>query len=124
VKALKMQAAQRMGQDMENFDVSSIPDNLFEEEASKRVRTGLLIGEVLKSEEISLDQELLESTLAEMAAAYEQPDQVMEYYRQNKDARTSLEAMVLEDQVVHHILSKAKVTEKETSFEEMMDNSI
>jgi trigger factor len=124
VKTLKMQAAQRMGQDMENFDASSIPDNLFEEEAGRRVRTGLLIGEVLKSEEISLDQELLESTLTEMAAAYEQPDQVMEYYRQNKDARTSLEAMVLEDQVVHHILSKAKVTEKETSFEEMTDNSI
>jgi len=124
VKTLKMQAAQRMGQEMENFDPSSIPDNLFEEEAGKRVRTGLLIGEVLKSEDISLDQELLESTLAEMAAAYEQPDQVMEYYRQNKDARTSLEAMVLEEQVVHHILGKAQVTEKESSFEEMMENSI
>jgi len=58
-----------------------------------------------------------------MAASYEQPEQVMEYYRQNKDARTSLEAMVLEEQVVSHILSKARVTEKEISFEDMMDKS-
>jgi len=123
VKSLKMQAAERMGQDLESFDPSSIPDSLFEEEASRRVRTGLLIGEVIKSENIQLDQSLLESTLTEMAAAYEQAEQMIEYYRQNKDARTSLEAMVLEEQVVSHILSKARVTEKETSFEEMMDNS-
>ncbi len=123
VRSLKMQAAERMGKDMESFDASSIPDQLFEEEAGKRVRTGLLLGEVIKSENIQLDQNLLESTLTEMAAAYEQPEQMMDYYRQNKDARTSLEAMVLEDQVVSHILSKAKVTEKETSFEEMMDKS-
>jgi len=123
VKSLKMQAAERMGQDLESFDPSSIPDQLFVEEATRRVQTGLLIGEVIKSESIQLDRDLLESTLAEMAAAYEQPEQVMEYYRQNKDARTSLEAMVIEDQVVSHILSKAKVTEKESSFEEMMDKS-
>jgi trigger factor len=123
VKSLKMQAAERMGQDLESFDPSSIPDSLFEEEAGKRVRTGLLIGEVIKSENIRLDQGLLESTLTEMAAAYEQPEQMIEYYRQNKDARTSLEAMVLEEQVVSHILSKARVTDKETSFEEMMDKS-
>ena len=123
VKSLKMQAAERMGQDLESFDPSSIPDSLFEEEAGKRVRTGLLLGEVIKSENIQLDQNLLESTLKEMAAAYEQPEQMIEYYRQNKDARTSLEAMVLEEQVVSHILSKARVTEKETSFEEMMDKS-
>ncbi|MFA9421611.1 MAG: trigger factor [Gammaproteobacteria bacterium] len=123
VRSLKMQAAERMGQDMESFDPSSIPDQLFEEEASRRVRTGLLLGEVIKSENIQLDQELLESTLTEMATAYDQPEQVREYYHQNKDARTSLEAMVLEEQVVSLILSKAKVTEKETSFEEMMDKS-
>ena len=123
VRSLKMQAAERMGKDMESFDASSIPDQLFEEEAGKRVRTGLLLGEVIKSENIQLDQDLLESTLTEMAAAYEQPEQMMEYYRQNKDARASLEAMVLEEQVVSHILSKASVTEKETSFEEIMDKS-
>ena len=46
----------------------------------------------------------------------------MDYYRQNKEARSSLEGMVLEDQVVSHILDKAKITEKQSSFEDMMNN--
>lgn len=123
VKSLKMQAAQRMGQDMESFDSGNLPDDMFEEEASKRVQLGLLVGEVIKSEKIELDKGLLESTLTEMAASYEQPDQVMDYYRQNQEARSSLEGMVLEDQVVSHILDKATVTEKQRSFEDMMNNS-
>jgi trigger factor len=122
-KSLKQQAAQRMGQDPAAFDSNNLPNEMFEEEASKRVRLGLLVGEVIKSEKIELDKSLLESTLTEMAASYEQPDQVMEYYRQNQEARTGLEGMVLEDQVVNHILDKAKVTEKQTSFEEMMNNT-
>lgn len=123
VKSLKQQAAQRMGQDPATFDSNKLPNDMFEEEASKRVRLGLLVGEVIKNEKIELDKSLLESTLSEMAASYEQPDQVMEYYRRNQEARTSLEGMVLEDQVVSHILNKAKVTEKQTSFEEMTNNT-
>ncbi|MCZ6667550.1 MAG: trigger factor, partial [Gammaproteobacteria bacterium] len=123
VKSLKLEAAKRMGKDIESIDSSALPDDMFQQEADKRVRLGLLVGEVIKSENIELDQDLVDSTLAEMAAAYEQPDQLKEYYRQNKDARTSLESMVLEDQVVNHILSKAKVTEKQSSFEEMTNNS-
>jgi trigger factor len=123
VKSLKMQAAQRMGQDMASFDSNNLPDDMFEQEASKRVRLGLLVGEVIKSEKIELDKGLLETTLTEMAASYEQPDQVMDYYRQNQEARSSLEGMVLEDQVVSHILDKATVTEKQSSFEDMMNSS-
>jgi trigger factor len=119
VKSLKQQAIQRMGQDPETFDNDSLPDDRFEEEAGNRVRLGLLVGELIKRENIELDNSLFESTLAEMTASYEQPDQVLEFYRQNQKARKSLEGMVLEDQVVSHILDKAKVTEKQFSFEEM-----
>lgn len=119
VKSLKQQAIQRMGQDPKTFDNNSLPDDRFEEEAGNRVRLGLLVGELIKRENIELDNSLFESTLAEMTASYEQPDQVLEFYRQNQKARKSLEGMVLEDQVVSHILDKAKVTEKQFSFEEM-----
>jgi trigger factor len=56
-----------------------------------------------------------------MASSYEDPAQVVEYYRQNKQARANLEAMVLEDQVVDHILNQAKVTDKASSFQELMN---
>ena len=122
VKSLKRQSAERSGQNIESFDPSTLPDDMFREDADKRVRLGLLVGEVIKSENIELDAALVESTLADMAAAYEEPDQLKQHYRQNKDARTGLESMVIEEQVVNHILSKARVTERQSSFEEMTNN--
>jgi trigger factor len=123
VKSLRAQAAQRMGQDLASIDESMLPAEVFNEEARKRVQLGLLIGAVIQQEKIELDQPLVESTIEDMAIAYEQPDQVRDYYRQNREARSGLESMVLEDQVVALILDKAKVTETKGNFEELMEGS-
>jgi len=121
---LRAQAAQRMGQDPESIDEASFPDELFLQEAGRRVQLGLLISEVIKKEKVELNQELVDSTIEEMAIAYEQPDQVRAYYRQNQQARAGIEGMVLEDQVVAHILEQAKVTEKEVSFDDLMNGKL
>ena len=124
VKSLRAQAMQRMGQDPAAMDENSLPDQLFSEEATRRVQLGLLIAEVIRQEKIEIDQSLVDSTIEEMAVAYEQPGQVRDYYRQNQQARSGLESMVLEDQVVAHILEKAKVAEKEASFEDLMNGNL
>jgi trigger factor len=124
VKSLRTQAAQRMGQDPSAMDETSLPDELFREEATRRVQLGLLISEVIRQEKIELDQSLVDASIEEMAVAYEQPDQVRDYYRQNQQARSGLESMVLEDQVVAHILEKASVTEKQGSFEDLMNGNL
>jgi trigger factor len=121
---LRAQAAQRMGQDSESMDEASFPDELFREEASRRVQLGLLISEVIKQYKIELNQELVDSTIEEMAISYEQPDQVRAYYRQNQQARSSIEGMVLEDQVVAHILEHAQVSDKEVGFEDLMNGNL
>lgn len=124
VKSLRAQAAQRMGQDPESVDESAFPAEVFNEEATRRVQMGLLIGEVVRQDNIQLDQSLVDTTVEEMAVAYEQPDQVRDYYRQNQQARSGLGSMVLEDQVVNHILDKAKVTEKKVSFDDLMNGTL
>jgi len=124
IASLRAQAAQRMGQDPGSMDMDSFPDELFRQEATRRVQLGLLISEVIKKDEIELDQELVDATIEQMAVSYEQPDQVRAYYRQNKQARSSIEGMVLEDQVVAHILEHAKVTEKEVGFEDLMNGNL
>jgi trigger factor len=106
------------------MDETSLPDELFREEATRRVQLGLLISEVIRQEKIDLDQSLVDASIEEMAVAYEQPDQVRDYYRQNQQARSGLESMVLEDQVVAHILEKASVTEKQGSFEDLMNGNL
>lgn len=124
VKNLRAQAVQRMGQDPESVDEARFPNELFSEEAARRVQLGLLISEVIKKEKIEINQELVMSTIEEMAISYEQPDQVRDYYRQNQQARSGVESMVLEDQVVTHILDKATVTEKEVSFDDLMNGNL
>jgi trigger factor len=124
VTSLRAQAAQRMGQDPESMDEGSFPDELFREEATRRVQLGLLISEVIKKDKIELNQELVDDTIEQMAISYEQPDQVRAYYRQNQQARSSIEGMVLEDQVVAHILEHAQVTEKEVGFEDLMNGNL
>ncbi len=123
IKSQKDQAVQRMGQDPSGFDPSSLPNDLFREDATKRVQIGLLVGELIKGEKIELDNSRVESTLEDMAASYDDPSQVKDYYRQNREARAQLESMVLEDQVIEHILEKATVTKKQSSFEEMMNGA-
>jgi trigger factor len=124
VISLRAQAVQRMGKDPESIDEGSFPDELFREEATRRVQLGLLVSEVIKKDKLELNQELVDDAIEQMAISYEQPDQVRAYYRQNQQARSSIESMVLEDQVVAHILEHAQVTEKEVAFEDLMNGNL
>ena len=124
INTLRNQAAQRMGRDPESVDETSFPNELFEAEATRRVQLGLLLTEVIRIEKIELNQELVNSAIDEMAVAYEQPEQVRDYYRHNQQARSALEGTVLEDQVVTHILGKARVSEKDASFDDLMNGNL
>jgi len=122
IRNLKAQMAQNMGQEGAKMNPDGFPDDIFREEGAKRVKLGLLVGELIKIEKISLDQARLNSVLQDMAGSYEDPQQVIEYYTKNKEARANLEGMVLEDQVVDYILDKAKVSDKPSSFDELMNS--
>ncbi|MBL7003075.1 MAG: trigger factor [Gammaproteobacteria bacterium] len=121
IAGLKKQAAQSMGQDPEKMDTTNFPDDLFAEEAERRVKLGVLVGEVIRKENIKVDEAKVDSTLLEIASSYDDPKQVTDYYNSNKQARANLEGMVLEDQVVDFILAQAKVTEKAVSFDSVMN---
>lgn len=124
IKSLRAQAMERMGKNSAELDENTLPDQLFSEEATRRVQLGLLISEVIRQEKVEIDQALVDSAIEDMAIAYEQPDQVRDYYRQNQQARAGLESMVLEDQVVAHILEQAKVVDKAASFEDLMNGKL
>ncbi|HCP78190.1 MAG TPA: trigger factor, partial [Pusillimonas sp.] len=58
--------------------------------------------------------------IEEMAQNYEQPAQVVAYYLSDRQRRAEIEAVVLEDNVVDHVLSKAQVTDEKVDFDELM----
>lgn len=98
-----------------------LPDTLFAPQAQKRVALGLLIGEVIKSQDIKLDPARVEKALDEMAADYEQPEQVKAYYRSRPEMLQGLRAMVLEDQVVDHLIAGVAVNDKPMSLDELLN---
>jgi len=102
-------------------DDNRLPDELFDEEARKRVALGLIVGEVVRQHDIQLDKERVQRTLEATAATYEDPQEVIDYYRSNREAMSSIEAMVLEDQVVDWVLEQAQVSDEPTTFEAVMN---
>ena len=104
----------------ENLDLSQLPDEPFVEQASKRVKLGLLISELVKKEGISADADSVKEEISKMAAGYEDPQQVEQYYYSNENLLNGIQMKVLEDQVVEHIAGLAKVTPVKLSYTELM----
>src|SRR5690606_27768659 len=89
-------------------------------EARRRVTLGLLVNEIVRRNEIKLDQARVLQTLQGIASQYQQPQEVIRYYTQNRALMESIEIAVMEDQVVDWLLERAKVTDKPMSFQELM----
>ncbi|MBE8717457.1 trigger factor [Cellvibrio polysaccharolyticus] len=121
IDVLRNQMLQRFGGQQQNFDVKSIlPDSMFSEEAERRVALGLIVGEVVKSSKLKPDAKLVKGMIEEIASTYQDPQEVVDYYASNRELTAGIESAVLEDQVVEYILSQAKVTDEESSYDDVI----
>lgn len=119
INVLRNQAAQRFGGNAQQ--AAQLPRELFEAEATRRVQVGLLFSEVIKFNELKADEERAKAMIADIASAYEQPAEVVEYYSKNEELMNNIRNVVLEEQAVDAVLAKAQVTEKVSSFDEIMN---
>ncbi|MGB0360165.1 MAG: trigger factor, partial [Endozoicomonas sp.] len=85
IDRMREQAAQQFGGAQGSFDPSQLPAELFEADAKKRVALGLLIGEVVKQHKVQVDEERVRSMIEEMASAYQEPQQVINWYYSNDE---------------------------------------
>lgn len=122
VEVLRQQAVQRFGGKPEM--AAQLPAELFETEAKRRVQVGLLLSTVIGSNELKVDEARVEAMIADIASAYEQPAEVVEYYAKNRQLTENIRNVVLEEQAVDTVLAKAKVTEKAMSFDELMQSQV
>ena len=119
IEVLRNQAAQRFGGNAQQ--AAQLPRELFEEQAKRRVQVGLLFSEVIASNELKADEARVKAMIEDIASAYEQPAEVIEYYNKNKELMNNIRNVVLEEQAVDAVLAKAQVTEKASSFDEIMN---
>ena len=120
IENLRQQALQQFGDAAKNFDPAMLPDDLFKEQAEKRVALGLILGEVIKTKQLKVDAAKVKETIEDIASTYEAPEQVVQWYYGNKNQLAAVESSVLEDQAFDAIVADAKVTEKKVSYEDII----
>lgn len=103
-----------------NADSVPIPEDMFKAESERRVKLGLLVSELVDKADLKAKPEQVRTRIEDFAKSYEQPAQVVAYYLSDRQRRAEIEAIVLEDNVVDYVLSKAQVTDEQVAFDELM----
>lgn len=115
------QVRSEMQQNAQGADISSLPDEMFKDQASRRVKLGLIVGEIITKNKLEKDQAKVDEMLNSLAESYEDPQALIEYYRSDQQAMQTIEAAVMEEMIVDWVLEKAKVTEEKVKFTELMN---
>jgi trigger factor len=121
ITVLKRQMVQQFGAAAESLDVDSLlPDDMFTEQADRRVRLGLVLNDYISKEGLTADPDKVKETIEGFAATYEDPEEVINYYYSNQQQLQEIQSMVLEDSVVDKLMEQGTVTDKVCSYDEVM----
>lgn len=101
----------------------SFPPELFATQAERRVRLGLILAELVKQNALQASAEQIKMQVEDFAQSYEDPKQVVKYYYSDSRRLAEVEALVLEDNVVNHVLERSQVINKKVDFEALMGNN-
>lgn len=120
IDALRGQMFQQFGGAApEGLDLKSIlPDDMFRDNAERRVKLGLILSEMISKHGLKADPAKVRSTIEELAATYQDSEEVVNWYYGNPEQLASVESKVLEDSVVEKLLEDASVTEQACTYQE------
>ena len=119
IHTLKHQAVERFGGGAK-MDPHQLPDQLFQEQATRRVKLGLLLAECVKQFEVKADGARVRALIDEMASAYDDPEQVVNFYYSNPENLRQIEALAIEEQVAELLMGSATVKAVEMSYADVM----
>lgn len=115
-QTLRQQMMQQFGG--QQIDPSMLPDELFKDQAVRRVRLGLVLGQVIQDKELKSDEALVDAKLEEIASTYQDPQEVIDYYKSNEQMLQGIQSVVLEDQAVEAVIASSTVVEEKMSYDE------
>jgi trigger factor len=105
---------------VKDADKAPIPAEMFKPQAERRVRLGLVVAELVRSQNLQAKPEQLQAHIEEMSQSYEKPAEVMRWYLSDRQRMAEVEAVVIESNVTQHVLGLATVTDKVIPFDELM----
>ncbi|MEF7614107.1 trigger factor [Aquincola sp. MAHUQ-54] len=105
---------------IKDADKAPIPAELFTPQAEKRVRLGLVVAELVRANGLQAKPDQLQAHIEEMSQSYEKPAEVVRWYLSDRQRMSEVEAVVIENNVTEFVLARAKVTDKQLPFDELM----
>jgi len=120
ISVMRRQMFQQFGgAQNQDLDLDSLlPDEMFDENAQRRVKLGLVMAEFISKHGIRADADKVRETIEELASTYQNPQEVLDYYYSDQQQLASVESKVLEDQVVEKLLESANITDKACSYQD------
>ena len=106
---------------IKDAETAPLPQDLFQNQAERRVRLGLVVAELVRANNLQAKPEQLQAHIEEMSQSYEKPAEVMRWYLSDRNRMAEVEALVIEKNVTEFVLSRAKVTPKTLAFDELMN---
>ncbi|WP_310450785.1 trigger factor [Sulfuritalea sp.] len=108
------------GMGMKNIPVEA---SWFTEQATRRVKLGLLLAELVKAKDLHVKPEQVRAIVDEFAETFEDPKEVVRWYYSQPQRLAEAEALALENNVVDWVLANAKVSEAPIAFDALMGNA-
>lgn len=105
---------------IKDADKAEIPEDVFLPQAERRVRLGLVVAELVRSNDLHATPEQLKAHVEDLAASYEKPEEVVRWYFSDRQRLSEVEAVVVENNVTEFVLGQAKINDKAVSFDELM----
>jgi trigger factor len=105
---------------IKDADKAPIPDDIFRPQAEKRVRLGLVVAELTRTNDLFPKTEQVKAHVEELASSYEKPEDVVRWYFSDEKRMAEVESVVIENNVTNFVLGKAKIVEKSVPFDELM----
>jgi trigger factor len=111
---------EKRGMGMKNIPVEA---SWFTEQATRRVKLGLLLAELVKARDLHVKPEQVRAIVDEFAETFEDPKEVVRWYYSQPQRLAEAEALALENNVVDWVLANAKVSEAPIAFDALMGNA-
>jgi trigger factor len=105
---------------VKDADKAPIPNEIFQPQAERRVRLGLVVAELVRANNLQAKPEQLQAHIEELAQSYEKPAEVVRWYLSDRQRMAEVEAVVIENNVTQHVLTTATVVDKSLPFDELM----
>jgi trigger factor len=123
ISNMKQDTARRMGMDPKEIKEDLFPNETFADEATKRVKVGILLNKIIEDKELKPDADKVKEIIEERAKNYKDPQQVINYFYSDDEQLRNIESISLEEQVVEALLSEAKSTEENISYEDCVSGT-